>query len=252
MVSGPMTCSQRHHSGVFAPRLDSRCALFLDIDGTLLDIAVSPDAVVVPDSLAPLLERASAWLGGALAVVSGRSLRQIDVLMAPLVLTGAGEHGAVLRTPDGKIERAAREISVPEVWLSALLDAVNDWPGVLIEPKSYSVAVHYRMAPEREAALRALIRDIVAENPSEFEVLPAAKAFEIRSRKFSKATPVLRLMDVAPFAGRIPIFVGDDVTDHDGFRAAESLGGYGLNVHEIFDGKPAEVLRWLEASLQNT
>ena len=251
MISDRMTCAQCHHSGAFALRLDRGCALFLDIDGTLLDIAISPDAVVVPDFLAPLLARASAWLGGALAIVSGRPLAQVDALMAPLVLASAGEHGAVLRMPDGTIERAAREDSIPAAWRNVLLDAVKEWPGVLVEPKSHGVAVHFRKAPEREIDVRDLVANIVARRPHDFEVLPAAKAFEIRSRKFNKATPVLRLMTVAPFAGRVPVFVGDDITDHDGFRAAESLGGSGLDVHEVFAGKPAEVLRWLEASLPN-
>jgi trehalose 6-phosphate phosphatase len=231
------------------PELHSGCALFLDIDGTLLEIAASPDAVVVPPFLAALLGRVSSWLGGALAVVSGRPLAQIDSLLAPLVLCAAGEHGAVLRLPDGTIEAAGAAQAMPPAWRTKLMDAARHWPGVLVEPKPHSVAVHFRNAPMREDAVRQLVENIVADNPADFEVLPAAMAFEIRNRNFTKAGPVIRLMSQAPFAGRIPVFIGDDVTDHDGFRAALSLGGMAVDVHQAFGGKPSGVLRWLDASV---
>jgi trehalose 6-phosphate phosphatase len=232
-----------------APKPNSNWALFLDIDGTLLDIAISPDAVIVPDMLTPLLARATTWLSGAVAIVSGRPLAQIDRLLAPLVLPCAGEHGAVMRMPDGTMAKATDADSMPPAWIAQLDEATRDWEGVLLEEKSHGAAVHYRKAPEREDAIRQLVDAVISNNTRDFEVLPAHKAFEIRNRKLTKAAPVLRFMEQPPFRGRVPVFIGDDVTDQDGFRAARSLNGLGLDVHETFGGMPSEVLRWLDAAI---
>lgn len=226
--------------------VNRHCALFLDIDGTLLDLAPSPDTVVVPAMLPPLLARLSQWLGGALALVSGRPLAQIDALFAPMRFTCAGEHGAVLRLPGGAIEHVDAADAMPRQWLDDLIQVQKDWPGILVESKTYGVAVHYRQAPEREADIFRMMKDLVRRDGA-FEILPAAMAVEIRNRKVTKAGPVLRLMTMPPFQGRTPVFVGDDVTDQDGFGAAKSLGGRAVDVHEIFDGKPAAVRDWLEA-----
>jgi trehalose 6-phosphate phosphatase len=220
-------------------------ALFLDIDGTLIDIAPTPDAVEVPETLAPALAAASAQLGGALAIVSGRSLIEIDRLMAPLRLPCVGEHGAVIRYPDGAVDRADASRAVPAAWRARLREATGDWDGVLVEEKVFSVAVHYRLAPPREQEVRALVDAVVAESAADFEVLPASMAFEIRRRGLTKALAVETFMAQPPFAGRVPVFVGDDVTDEDGFRAARAMGGLGLHVKQVFGGQPSEVRRWL-------
>jgi trehalose 6-phosphate phosphatase len=244
-----MSSASEQRANFAVPAPHSNWALFLDIDGTLLDIAISPEAVVVPDNLVPLLRRAVSWLDGAVAVVSGRPLVQIDRLTAPLVLPCAGEHGACLRMPWGAIETASPEDVMPESWVTRLRDGVRGHSGIIVEEKSRGVAVHFRKAPEREQAVRQLVETLVAEEPETFEVLPASMAFEIRNRKLTKGLAVLRLMANPPFAGRIPVFIGDDVTDEDGFRAARALGGVGLNVHEFFGGLPSNVLRWLDASV---
>jgi trehalose 6-phosphate phosphatase len=221
-------------------------ALFLDIDGTLIDIAPRPEAVVTPPGLARILTRASAWLGGALALASGRTLAQIDQLMAPLRLPCVAEHGALIRYPDGAVAVAGADCIVPLRWRVELRAAARGWPGVLVEEKSHGVAVHYRLAPEREDEVRTLVETMVKEDPDRFDVLPARMAFELRHRGLTKAAAVERFMPRPPFAGRVPVFVGDDVTDEDGFRAARALGGLGLNVQERFAGEPAQVRRWLE------
>ena len=222
-------------------------ALFLDIDGTLLDIAASPDAVEVPATLAPALARARSWLGGALAIASGRTLAEIDHLLAPLHLPCVSEHGAVVRHPGGAIDPASVDRAVPPAWKARLQAAARDWAGVMVEDKSYGVAVHFRQAPGREREIRDLVATVVAEDAANFEVLPASMAFEIRHRGLTKAIAVDTFMTMSPFAGRIPVFVGDDVTDEDGFRAARAMGGLGLNVKETFGGQPSEVRRWLAA-----
>lgn len=234
------------------PRLGAQYALFLDIDGTLLDLAPSPDAVVVPASLPETLRRVAEKLDQALAVVSGRPLAQIDSLFAPFKFAGAGEYGAALRLPDGTLETADRANRVPESWRQRLAQATRAWPGTLVEMKPFGVAVHFRQEPRREIELRALVDGVVAEDPNAFEVVPGAMAFEIRSRKVNKGVPVSRLMSMQPFMGRVAVFVGDDVADHDGFRAAQRLGGIALDVHAVFGGSPANVRHWLELSAAET
>jgi trehalose 6-phosphate phosphatase len=230
---------------MIAPRLD--WALFLDIDGTLLDIAARPEDVKVPRTLPPVLTRVAARLGGALALASGRTLAEIDWLMTPLRPACLAEHGAVIRYPSGATAIASADHAVPARWSIELRAATQDWAGVLVEQKAYGVATHFRLAPEREDDVRALVTAIAAQDSGNFEVLPARKAFEIRHRGLTKAAAVESFMPHPPFAGRVPVFIGDDVTDEDGFRAAKARGGLGLNVKEAFDGQPAQVRRWLEA-----
>ena len=240
-----MDIAGKINPAVRAPAPRSDWALFLDIDGTLIDIASRPDAVIIPPALPSILEGAQKRLGGALAVVSGRPLATIDQFMAPLILPCAAEHGAVLRLPDGKLLEATSSMAVPPHWRERIGDALRKYKGVLLGDKSYSLDVHYRLAPHHEEEIGELVETVVAENPA-FEVLPAHMAREIRHKSLNKGAAVQLLMKHPPFAGRTPVFVGDDVTDEDGFRAATQVGGLGLHVQDAFDGKPAEVRRWLE------
>jgi trehalose 6-phosphate phosphatase len=221
-----------------------RWALFLDIDGTLIDIAPRPQDVVVPTDLPDLLQAASDRLGGALALVSGRALDVIDQLAAPLHLPAAAEHGAIIRLADGTVQTCVAR-GVPRSWREHLRAETKDWSGVLVGEKQASVAVHYRLAPEREKEVRALVMRIVAEDPA-FEVLPARMAFEIRPRGADKGTAIRRFLETAPFRDRVPVFVGDDVTDEDGFAVAREAGGLGLHVARDFGDETANVRRWLK------
>ena len=221
-------------------------ALFLDIDGTLLDIAPTPDAVQVPATLIGKLERAGPWLGGALAVVSGRPFSQIDKLFAPLKLPGGAGHGAALRLPDGTVKTADEELAVPKAWLATLRDTVSMWPGVTIEEKPHGATVHYRAAPERKEDVHQLVTTLCAQDLESYEALPGRMTFEIRHRTLTKAVIVEKLMTYPPFKGRVPVFVGDDVTDEDGFRAVKKLGGIALNVAGVFAGQPSAVRAWLK------
>ncbi len=245
MVAG-LTLSTTRQLDIAAPTPRTDWALFLDIDGTLLDLAPRPDAVEVPANLAATLADAGSRLGGALAIVSGRTLAEIDQLMAPLRLPCVGEHGAVIRRPDGATDRAGADHRVPSAWKTSLHAATRYWPGVLVEEKTYGVAVHFRQAPSREREIRDLTEALVAQDATGFEVLPASMAFEIRHRALTKAIAVETFMALPPFAGRVPVFIGDDVTDEDGFRAARAMGGLGLNVKQSFGGRPCEVRRWLQ------
>jgi trehalose 6-phosphate phosphatase len=225
-----------------APEPRGDWALFLDLDGTLIDLAPTPDAVVVPDDLVATLKDVSQRLDGALAIVSGRMLSEVDKLLAPLKLPGAGEHGALVRMPDGS--RDEIDVRIPYEWVQALEDASERMKGVIIERKSHGVVAHFRKAPQFEKPLRSLAARLIA-SATTFEIVEAKLAIEIHPRTVSKARAVDRLMTAPPFAGRVPVFVGDDVTDRDGFRAAEKRGGFGLDVLERFAGRPPEVRAWL-------
>ena len=219
-------------------------ALFLDLDGTLLDIAATPTSVVVPHSLVSDLQGAARALNGAVAIVSGRALADIDRLLSPLRLAGGSEHGVVVRLPDGTEEGVGQP--VPASWTQAFIDLQESYPGVATEVKPHNVVAHFRNAPECESEVMRLAHELVARNPRDFELIEAKMAVEIRPRAINKARPVERLMSVPPFKGRYPVFVGDDVTDEDGFEAARAHGGLGLHVATEFDGQPQNVRDWLK------
>jgi trehalose 6-phosphate phosphatase len=227
------------------PDLDRTHALFLDLDGTLLEIAPTPEAVVVPPGLPGLLANLQTLMGGALAIVTGRSIGVIDSLLAPFVASAAGEHGAALRYQDGSIEEMPKGMAVPAEWRQALQAAAERWPGVLVEPKPHGVAVHYRLVPEHGNDVWRLVRALVPQNHPWFRLIPAREAVEIGPRAVSKGYAVERLMAHTPFQGRRPIFVGDDFTDEAGMEAARQFGGEGLRVAEVFGGEPAAVRAWL-------
>lgn len=217
-------------------------ALFLDFDGTLVEIAPRPDAVVVPPGLPGLLTRLAARLGGALAIVSGRPLAELEGLL-PAPLPMAGDHGATLRrAPAAAPEHLSLPRPPPE-WHRAAEAFAGAHPGVLVEKKSHGFVLHYRQAPAAEARARALLQALLASDDA-FELLPARMAFEVKPRAVSKAGAVTALMAQSPFAGRIPVYVGDDVTDEAGMAAARAAGGAGLRLQDAF-GTPAALRDWL-------
>lgn len=229
--------------------LPARAALLLDLDGTMIDIAPTPDSVVVPPELPVALARLVARLDGAVAVITGRTIPVADGLLGPVVTAIAGEHGASIRhLADGPIERASVP-PVPPAWLEAAERAVAGFPGALVERKEAGFVLHYRLAPEAEEALHAVARAIAGPG---FVVMPAKMAWEIKPAGIDKGRAVARIMARAPFAGRIPVYVGDDVTDEAAIEAAHGLGGYGLRVAPAF-GDPAGVRAWLarEAGLRS-
>lgn len=232
------------------PDFDCTSALFLDFDGTLLEIAATPELVVVPPILPALLINLHARLGGALAIVSGRQLKELDNFLAPFISAAAGEHGATMRFDDGTLEEMPAGLAVPETWRASLLAAAERWPGVLIEPKPHGLAVHYRLAPERGEDVWRLVRALVPDDHPWFRLIPAREAVEIGPRATSKGHAVERLMAHGPFRGRRPIFVGDDFTDEAGMSAARRFGGEGLRVAEVFEGDPAVVRAWLSRNVE--
>ena len=219
-------------------------ALLLDLDGTLIDIAPTPDAVVVPPALPDALRRLRARHGDAVAIISGRPVEAVDALLDHAAYAVAGEHGAALRTaPGGPVVRDGLPV-LPEAALARAAAAVARFPGALVERKAHGVALHYRQAPEAEAALRGAAEAIVAACPG-FSLLAGSMTWEVRPDGVHKGNAVRALMAAPPFTGRMPVFIGDDVTDRDAIAAAVALGGVGLLVAEAFAG-PAGVRAWLE------
>ena len=225
------------------PGITSGMALLLDLDGTLIDFAPTPDAVVVPPGLAAALETLRQRLGGALAIITGRPVAEVDALLPGIAHAVAGEHGGALRpAPGAALERAAFP-PVPEAWLKRARMVIGAHPGTLLERKANGVALHFRKRATAGPALRDLAERLVAELPSH-AVLAGNMVWEIRPRAIDKGRAVHALMQRPPFAGRIPLFVGDDVTDEDAIGAARDLGGIGLRVDEAF-GTPQGVRDWL-------
>ena len=227
--------------------LTPRSALFLDLDGTLIDIAPRHDEVWVAPELPGVLMRLRDRLGGALAIVSGRPLHDIVSLIPIAGLCIAAEHGARLCLPDGTMEEHSARLPARAAWIAAIRAALPRWPGAFLEEKTIGLVIHYRQAPSFGAEIEAFMRDLIAPEGEYAELLTALMAFEIRATGVGKGHAVDRFMELAPFAGRIPVFIGDDVTDEEGMAAAIAHGGAGLHVARNFNGLAANVRAWLAA-----
>lgn len=232
---------------------DGRLALFLDFDGTLVEIADRPDEVVVPHELPDLIEALAARLEGRLAIVSGRSLAALDGMFGAIAVAMAGSHGGEFR-PAGGNARAKAAPLPPEV-VSALDDFARANGGLLVEPKPFSVAIHYRSHP---GALEGLLicAEAVASGRG-LQVKHGKQVIELVMPGSDKGAAVARFMEEPVFAGAKPVFVGDDVTDEDAFHAVARMGGAGVLVG---DQRPtaalwrlpdvAAVHAWLSAMLR--
>lgn len=202
-------------------------ALFLDFDGTLTDLALRPDAVKVPNDLARLLDRLHAQLNGALAVVTGRAREDIEPMLSPWRWPAAFEHGALRFSAHGdaaayrppglnRAEAAARHLTERHTEL-------------LLETKQTSMALHFRLAPSLEnLCVQTLARAIV--NESGLQLLRGKAVIEVKSVGVNKGLAIQAFMNEVPFAGRLPVFAGDDVTDEAGFAVVQRLGGAGIKV----------------------
>jgi trehalose 6-phosphate phosphatase len=232
-------------------------AILLDVDGTLLDLAPTPREVFVPDALRDTLVRLSEHTGGALAFVSGRPVSELDLIFSPLELPAIGGHGAELRTVPGVPPEAARlpplDPSVKRRF-AAIAEAA---PGIVLEDKGYSLALHYRLAPQQERLVREAAAAVCAGVKSPIEILPGKFVVEIKQKGFTKATAVRELMTYPPFAGRRPLFIGDDITDLAVFDVLPDYDGIGISVGRRVDGvaacfdRPADVRRWLDQISQS-
>src|SRR5450755_585453 len=235
----------------FARRLEE-CAILLDIDGTLLDLAPTPREVWVPPGLARTLNGLIEKTAGALALVSGRSLNDIDLIFAPEQFPAVGGHGAEMRISVDSESVATHAPPMDKELKRRLAAIARLSPGILLEDKGYSLALHYRLAPHAEKAIYAAVSLIRADLPNaSIEVLPGKCVCEIKHSGFNKATGVIELMSHEPFKGRRPIFIGDDVTDESVFAIMPDFGGLAFSVGRRAQGvadyfdDPGEVRDWL-------
>ena len=209
------------------PRITQATALFLDFDGTLVALASQPELVEVPLGLTNTLAALYRQTNGALALVSGRALFDLDGFLAPLLLPASGEHGAQRRTAGGLL------ISAPPVDLKQVLQAAEGLtyihPGLKLERKNLALSLHYRHAPELENLCLEVMREAV-ERSAGIELMLGKFVIDLKPSGFSKGTAIAAFMNEEPFAGRIPIFAGDDVTDEAGFEQVQRMGGDAIKV----------------------
>jgi trehalose 6-phosphate phosphatase len=218
----------------------------LDMDGTLVDLAATPDTVVVAPGLAKTLTALRDALDGALAIVTGRPVETVDRLFGGAPGAVAGEHGGAIRHHAGAAIERPDLPAPPLSWFEVAESLVRRYPGALLERKARGFALHYRGVPEAKDIFNAALRALV-DTSSAFDLHPAHMLWEIRPRGADKGGAVEALMQRPPFAGRLPIFIGDDVTDEDGMRAARKRGGAGYRVDTVF-GNPDGVRDWLRRS----
>jgi trehalose 6-phosphate phosphatase len=228
-------------------------ALFLDLDGTLAPIADRPDDVAPDPRRTRLLERLLERLDGRLAVVSGRTLEDIDRILEGRVIAVAAVHGLQMRTPSGEVHAPQAHPALPRAIAAFRAFAARD-PGLIVEPKGLSVALHFRLAPGCAAAAHACARQVAAETGLARQ--DGDMVEELRTPGASKGESIAAFMRQAPFRGARPVFLGDDATDEAGFRAAQALKGLGVAVGAARAtaarfrlANVDEALDWLEASL---
>lgn len=220
-----------------APRAD--WAYFFDIDGTLVDIAPTPWEVRLERELLELILRLHGATGGALALISGRSIADIDSIFHGRKLPVAGQHGIERRDSKGRVTRhrfPLGKLAVPRAQLGQI---VARHPGLLLEDKELSLALHYRQQPALGSYVHRLMRTVQAEIGPDYTVQLGKRIVELKPSGKDKGQAVKEFMAEPPFRGRVPVFVGDDVTDEHGFAVVNSLGGYSIKV-----GRGRSHARW--------
>lgn len=228
------------------PEFAAHWSLFLDVDGTLLALAEQPDAVSVDAQLLQLLKELRAALGGAVALITGRSVATIDGLFTPEKLTVAGQHGAERRDADGLLHTLTGGREALRNAATQLRRLTENDQGLLIEDKGMSVAVHFRQAPELAGAAYNAATTIARRLGPGYELQTGKMVFEIKPSSHHKGTAIESFMQEAPFRGRVPVFIGDDLTDEYGFELVNRLDGLSIKV-----GPGESVARWRIADTES-
>ncbi|MFL6582218.1 MAG: trehalose-phosphatase [Burkholderiales bacterium] len=212
------------------PQFADNWALFLDVDGTLLDIAQNPDGVTVSRGLYCMLEVAHRLNGHAVALISGRNLSDLDRLFGPMQFPAAGQHGLERRDSLGRITRATDRLNRISCAAQALEQEARLREGILVEHKGLSLALHYRSAPELREWAEFTMRELLSRLGREFQLIAGKMVYELKPGGRDKGTAIADFMMEAPFAGRVPVFIGDDATDEDGFTVVNLAGGHSIKV----------------------
>lgn len=233
------------------PVLADGVALFLDMDGVLAPMAPTPDGVGPVARRTAALRAVETRLAGRVAIVSGRTIVEIDRISDTALTSASGVHGLERRLKDGSIQRQAPDPGVATA-LQAFRAFAAERPGVIVEDKGVSAGLHYRQAPDQTAAAKALAQRLQAETGLTLQ--PGHMVLELKTPGADKGTAVSAFMQDEPFKGAVPIMLGDDLTDEHGFEAAAALGGYGVLVGPERDTSARyrledvdAVLTWLEA-----
>ncbi|TLX54722.1 trehalose-phosphatase [Stutzerimonas nosocomialis] len=206
-----------------------RCAFFLDVDGTLAEIQPRPELVFIPPPTLRAIEQMQV-LGVPVAVVSGRRIEELDRLLSPLRLPAAGVHGAERRGIDGTLHHLKLDTQALARIEQELTAACRSYPGLMLENKGVAFALHYRQAPELEPQVRELAEDFARRHADVLSLQPGKCVFELKPKGASKGEVIRDMMREPPFQGRVPVFVGDDLTDEAGFAVVDELGGYTFKV----------------------
>lgn len=212
------------------PSAELGWAYFLDVDGTLINIADTPDAVCVDKALLDLIGRLYEATNGAVALVSGRSIADLDERLAPLRLPTAGQHGLERRDPDGHTWTHVTPPGVKEAIKAALAPVVARHPGLLLEEKGVTLALHYRQAPQLASYVHQLMDGLARDSQASLEVQRGKRVAEIKPSGFDKGTAISAYLSIPPFQGRRPVFIGDDANDERGFAEVNRMGGISIRV----------------------
>ena len=236
--------------GAFIP--ERNIALFLDVDGTLLEIAATPDSVRVPAALRNTLRLASAREEGAVALISGRSLSELDRLFTPWRWPAAGQHGLERRNAQGRCTHPTVDTNLLQPARRALGELQTRHKGLLLEDKGTALAMHYRLAHRSEPLVREVMTQLAGPLRGRFVLRSGKCVVELAPAGYSARTAIEAFMSEEPFRGRIPVFVGDDAIDEDGFAAVNALGGYSIRVGKTAPsaarynfGSVSAVIAWL-------
>lgn len=232
-----------------APNPD-QAAFLLDFDGTLVDIAPTPASVTVEEGLRETLLKLKERCNGALAIVTGRPIAQIDHFLPGIPTAIAGEHGLTLRRQQGAAEELTIATPLPEAWIANAEALVARFPDTATEYKKAGLVLHYRGNPDAGPVFESAVLSWLSDQDV-FEIHPSKMAWEIRLSGIDKGRAVETLMQSAPFAGRIPVFVGDDITDLDGVRAARARGGLGYLIPDDFPTSH-DFRSWLTRYVENS
>ena len=212
------------------PPLSADWCLFLDIDGTLLDHADHPDAVVVDAALRILIGKLAKHLDGAVALISGRRIEDIEKLFDPLVIPVAGLHGVEHRDMHGRIQRHTMDERALEAARHHLEKTAAEHFGLLFEDKGLNLALHYRRAPDAAALAEEAVRCVARDLGPRFEIQKGKMVWEVKPSGYDKGTAIEEYLDEEPFAGRLPVFLGDDLTDEVGFELINQHEGHSIKV----------------------